>query len=81
MYQFITGITFEIVLIIIFGVGYFVMRGAITIGEPTPDFISWRQRNGRIVRMVCIMTIVVLLASIISKYTQYNYEPAPTLQR
>lgn len=81
MYQFITSITFELALIIIFGFGYFVMSGKIKQRNASADFESWRLKNGRLIKAMCIMTIIVLLASIISKYTQYNYDPLPTLNR
>ncbi|MBK6730981.1 MAG: hypothetical protein IPG60_08445 [Bacteroidetes bacterium] len=81
MYQFITSITFEIVLIIVFGAGFFVMRGNLKIGEPTADFEDWRLKNGRLIRSICIMTIIVLAASIISKYMQFTYVPPTQLQR
>ncbi|MBP7399135.1 MAG: hypothetical protein KA954_06065 [Chitinophagales bacterium] len=80
MYQFITSITFEIVLIIVFGAGFFVMRGNLKIGEPTADFEDWRLKNGRLIRSICIMTIIVLAASIFLNYFNFLFLPPTKLK-
>ncbi len=81
MYQFITSITFEIVLILVFGIGYFIMLGKLRLGAPAADFEEWRLKNGRLIRSVCIMTVVVLLISVLSKYMQFTQEAGTQLQR
>ena len=80
MYQFINGIAFEIILIILFVMGYLSMLGKIRLGWQGDDYEDWRQKNGKVVRMVCIMTIIVLLASIFAKYQQFFGDaPVPGL--
>jgi len=82
MYQFISGIAFEIVLIILFVLGYLSIDGRIKPNRnPSADYEEWRLRNGKIVKLVCIMTIIVLLASIYAKYTQYSaLQNVPTFE-
>ncbi len=82
MYQFISGIAFEVILIVLFVLGYLSIDGRIFSNRrQSEDYEEWRLRNGRIVKMVCIMTIIVLLASIFSKYIQFtNIRDVPVLQ-
>lgn len=71
MYQFINGIAFELALFILFFLGYLSMKGKISLGIQGADFESWREKNGRIVAGICLLTLFMLLASIISKYLQF----------
>lgn len=82
MYQFISGIAFEVILIVLFVLGYLSIDGRIFSNRrQSEDYEEWRLRNGRIVKMVCIMTIIVLLASVFSKYIQFtNIRDVPVLQ-
>ncbi len=81
MYQFIVGIAFELVLIVLFSLGCLSLDGRIQLGATNEDFEEWRWRNGRMLKLICIMTIIVLLASILSKYFQYFHTtPLPSLQ-
>lgn len=79
MYQFITGIAFELTLIIIFSGGFLLMNGNIKMSQTADDFEDWRRRNGQVIKYICILTIIMLLASIVSKYLHFIAPEAPSV--
>ncbi|MFN0274208.1 MAG: hypothetical protein ACKVPJ_00560 [Chitinophagales bacterium] len=72
MYQFITGIVFELTIIVIFTVGFLLMNGNIKMFLGGEEFEDWRLKNGRIVKYICLFTLVMLLASIGMKYILFT---------
>jgi hypothetical protein len=78
MYQFIIGIAFELTLLVVFTIGFFIMNGNIKMFLGTEDFEEWRMKNGKIIKYICLLTIIMLLASIIAKYMQFTV-PSPDM--
>lgn len=79
MYQFITGIAFELTLLVVFSLGFFIMNGNIKMFMGRDDFEEWRLKNGNLIKFICLLTILMLLASVFAKYMQFHADPVNML--
>ena len=77
IYQFIIGISFELVFIILFSMAWLSMNGKFRFGWQGDDFEEWKLRNGVLARWLIVMTVVLLVASIIAKYIQFFITSQP----
>lgn len=80
MYQFISGIAFELTLIILFGAGSLTVSGIVkTKYSRSAEYQDWRNRYGRMILWICGMVILLCICSIIAKYIQFTSNGEPSL--
>ena len=74
------GIAFELILLILFVFGFLMADGRIPVPKAQrEEFRSWQYRNGNLIKMLCAMTVILLIGAIIIKYIHYRSKTGPGL--